>query len=135
MGVTLCHTQSTYQIGKSTSTPCVTKSDFSFRISSERGGGTSLQHNCNNIDELSSTHKKKILSFNVLNDLSHSAKVTCNVQRIRKGGRGWWGVHGQARLPAPQLRPCSEGSYTVFVTRVFTGKIFSHRQYADIQRQ
>ena len=58
VGVTLCHTQSTYQIGKSTSTPCVTKSDFSFRISSERGGGTSLQHNCNNIDELSSTHKK-----------------------------------------------------------------------------
>ena len=83
--VTLCHTQSTYQIGMSTSTSCVTKSDFSFPMSSERGGGTSLQHNC--MDELSYTHKK-LLSFNVLNDFSHSAKVTCNVQRIHKGGGG-----------------------------------------------
>ena len=100
-------------------------------MSSERGEGTSLQHNC--MDELSSTHEK-LLSFDVLNDFSHSAKVPCNVRRIHKGGGGG-GVHGQARFPAPQLRPCSEGSFTVFVTRVFTGKIFSHRQYADKQRQ
>ena len=100
--VTLCHTQSTYQIGMSTSTSCVTKSDFSFPVSSERGGGTSLQHNC--MDELSYTHKK-LLSFNVLNDLSHSAKVTCNVQRIHRGG----GVTGKPVSPPPSYAPALKG--------------------------
>ena len=37
-GVTLWHTRGTYQIGMSTSTPCFTKSDIIFRMSSERGG-------------------------------------------------------------------------------------------------
>ena len=103
--VTLCHTQSTYQIGKSTSTPCVTKSDFSFRMSSERGEGTSLQHNCK--DELSSPHEK-LLSFNVLNDFSHSAKVTCNVRRIDKGGGGG-GFTGKPGSPPPSYAPALKG--------------------------
>ena len=89
----------------STSTSCVTKSDFSFPMSSERGGGTSLQHNC--MDELSYTHKK-LLSFNVLNDLSHSAKVTCNVQRIHKGGGGG-GVTGNPVSPPPSYAPALKG--------------------------
>ena len=36
-GATLCHTQCTFQIGMSTTTPCFTKSEI-FWVSSERGG-------------------------------------------------------------------------------------------------